>query len=356
MGLRSHPLSRMGVKTLVSVLAIASYCQGAAIFSENDEWFNALQSFIADPEALVSSLGATRVKRDADYDKEFTMAALGVGFGVKYTDASNPLKGGKAYARFPLKKFVPKAHSETVDLKMSFDGGDAVDGLFTMSVDYILKHSDGDGDEKGTFTVTRKKVGGMWKTEVTTASADAFTSRLIPLFSISAESDRTTKLSVNYKGTYGTLRVNVDRVPGEKVAADVVINAAGKEYKLTGKVSTNNGWKISVTGDVAGAVDASIMIKKDYKETKVEVSHKNAKLVQLKLKGNRNPDGSGKAKAKFALLGGKVAAGEFDASYVDNKFNIVIKPNNHPELDLTFYMKPSFAGSFYTGAVFGYEA
>merc|ERR1712106_1004998 len=378
MGLRSHPFSRMGVKTLVSVLAIAYYCQGAAIFSENDEWFDALQSFIADPEALVTSLGATRVKRDADYDKEFTMAALGVGFGVKYTDASNPLKGGKAYARFPLKKFAPQAHSETVDLKMSFDGGDAIDGLFTMSVDYILSHSDGDGEEKGTFTVYRKKVGGMWKTEVTTGSADVFTNRLIPLFSISAQTDRTTKMSVNYKGTYGTLRVNVDRVPGEKVAAevdfngkkytvaislnkaamsaDVVINAAGKEYKLTGKVSTNNGWKISVTGDVAGAVDASIMIKKDFKEAKVGASHKNAKLVQLKLRGNRNPDGSGKAKAKFALLGGKVAAGEFDASYLDNKFNIVIKPNNHPELDLTFYMKPSFAGSFYSGAVFGYEA
>ena len=38
------------------------------------------------------------------------------------------------------------------------------------------------------------------------------------------------------------------------------------------------------------------------------------------------------------------------------KFNIVIKPNNHPELDLTFYLQPRYAGSSYNGASFGYEA
>ena len=43
---------------------------GAALFSENDDWFNALQGFIADPEAMVTALGATRVKRDANYDQE----------------------------------------------------------------------------------------------------------------------------------------------------------------------------------------------------------------------------------------------------------------------------------------------
>eukprot|EP00092_Neocalanus_flemingeri_P037349 GFUD01040673.1.p1 GENE.GFUD01040673.1~~GFUD01040673.1.p1 ORF type:complete len:859 (-),score=238.55 GFUD01040673.1:100-2478(-) len=305
------------------------------------------------------------------------MAALGVGFGLKYTDASNPMKGGKAYARFPLKRFAPQAHSETVDLKMSFDGGDAVDGLFTMSVDYVLKHSDGDGEEKGTFTVTRKNVGGTWKTDISN-SGGAFPHRLIPLFSISAESDRRTQMSVNYKGTFGTISVNINRVPGEKLdaevdfngkkfslsitlnkaamSADIVVNAAGKEYKLTGKVSNTDAWKISVTGDVAGAVDATMLIKKDYKEAKIDVAHKNAKLVQMKLKGSRKPDGSFKCKAKFSLLGGKVASGEFDASFADNTFNIVIKPQNQPELDLTYYIKPSYAGSSYSGASFGYEA
>ena len=98
-----------------------------------------------------------------------------------------------------------------------------------------------------------------------------------------------------------------------------------------------------------------MLIKKDYKEAKIEVSHKNAKLVQMKLKGNRKSDGSFKLKSKFSLLGGKVATGEFDASYANGKFNIVIKPNNHPELDLTFYLQPRYAGSSYNGASFGYE-
>merc|ERR1711892_395543 len=378
MGLRSHPLSNMGVKIIVSVLAIASYCQGAAIPSENDEWFNAAQNFLMDPEPLVTALGAQRVKRDATYDKEFTLAALGVGFGMKYTDDSNPMKGGKAYARFPLKKFASKAHSEMVDLRMSFDGGDAVDGFFTMTTDYTLTHSDGDGEEKGTFTFSRKKVGGLWKNEFSTTSGSEFAHRLIPLFSITAESDRETKMHSTYKRTYGSLTLNVDRIPGQKIvaevefngkkysvaislnkpamSADVVINAAGEQYKLNGQLSKTNAWKLSITGDVKGAVDASIMIKKDFTEAKIDVSHKNAKLLQMKLEGNRKADGSFKSKAKFSVLGGKVATGEFDATFADNTFNIVVKPQNHEEIDLTVYMKPSYAGQKYTGADFGYEA
>merc|ERR1712123_119930 len=378
MGLRSHPLSNMGVKTLVSVLAIASYCRGAAIPSENDEWFTAAQNFLIDPEPLVTALGAQRVKRDAAYDKEFTLAALGVGFGMKYTDDSNPMKGGKAYARFPLKQLISKAHSEMVDLRMSFDGGDAIDGLFTMTTDYTLTHSDGDGVEKGTFTVSRKKVGGMWKNEFSTSSGAAFPHRLIPLFSIMAESDRSTKMHSTYKGTYGSLTFNVDRIPGEKVvaevdfngkkysvaislnkpamSADVVINAAGEQYKLNGQLSKTNAWKFSITGDVKGAVDFSVLIKKDYTEAKIEASHKNAKLLQMRLKGNRKSDGSFKSKAKFSLLGGKVATGEIDATYADNTFNIVLKPSNYDDIDLTVYWKPSYAGQKYAGADFGYGA
>ena len=217
----------------------------------------------------------------------------------------------------------------------------------------------------------------MWKTDISTSSAGAFPHRLIPLFSISAQSDKKTKLSINYKGTYGSLSVNVNRVPGEKLSAevdfngkkftvdisvnkaamsaDININAAGKQYKLTGKVSNADSWKISVVGNVGGPIDATILIKKDYKEAKIEVSHKNAKLVQMKLKGNRKPDGSFKVKSKFSLLGGKVATGEFDASYADGKLNVVIKPNNHPEFDFTFYMQPKYAGSNLNGASFGYE-
>ena len=344
--------------------------------AENDELFDAAQAFLMNPEPLVTALGAQRVKRDAGYDKEFTLSALGVGFGLDYTDKSNPMKGGKAYVKFPLKKFVPQAKSEMVDLRINFDGGDAVDGLFTMSVDYTLTH--GGAEETGTFTVTRKQSGGLWKTEISTSSAGNHPDRLIPIFSINAESDRRTKMHSSYKGTYGQLTFNIDRVPGEKLAAevdfngmkysavfsvnkaamsaDVVVNANGKEFKLTGKVSKTDSWKLEINGDIKGPVAVTMLIKKDFSEAKVEISHNNAKYLQMRLKGKRNSDGSFKAKAKFNVLGGKIATGEFDASYADNTFNIVLKPTNFDEVDLTVYFKPSFNGQRYAGASFGYQA
>merc|ERR1711937_295408 len=139
----------------------------------------------------------------------------------------------------------------------------------------------------------------------------------------------------SYKGTYGTLSFNIDRVPGEKLAAevdfngkkysvdvslnkaamsaDVVVNAGGKEFKLTGQVSKTDSWKMNINGDVNGPVDVTMLIKKDFTEAKAEVSHKNMKYLQLRLKGKRNSDGSFKTKAKFSLMGGKVATGEFEA-------------------------------------------
>ena len=72
----------MGVKTLAYLMAFTTCCHGAVILSEIDEWFEAAQSFLMDPEPLVTALGAQMVKRDAGYDKEFILAALGVGFEI----------------------------------------------------------------------------------------------------------------------------------------------------------------------------------------------------------------------------------------------------------------------------------
>merc|ERR1712050_297187 len=235
------------------------------------------------------------------------------------------------------------------------------------------------GEEKGTFKVSRKNEGGLWKTEISTSSGQkSFPKRLIPLFSINAESDSKTKMHSSYKGTYGTLSFNIDRVTGEKLAAevdfngkkysvvvslnkaamsaDVVVNAGGKELKLTGQVSKTDSWKMNINGDVNGPVDVTMLIKKDFTEAKAEVSHKNMKYLQLRLKGKRNSDGSFKTKAKFSLMGGKVATGEFEAEFADNTFHIVLKPANFDEIDLTVYFKPTYSGPKYSGASFGYQA
>ena len=71
--------------------------------------------------------------RHHHYDNESTVASLG--FGLKLCHAANPMMEGKAYARFPLKMFAPRDQGETVHLQISFDGGNAVDSLFAMSIE-----------------------------------------------------------------------------------------------------------------------------------------------------------------------------------------------------------------------------
>ena len=61
-------------------------------------------------------------------------------------------------------------------------------------------------------------------------------------------------------------------------------------------------------------------------------------------------------KKEFSLMGGRIATGDIDASFADNTFNIVVKPNNFDAIDLTFYFKPSYTAGKYAGATFGYEA
>ena len=111
-----------------------------------------------------------------------------------------------------------------------FDGGDAVFGLFTMSVEYTLTHSDGSGLGKSIFTPSWKKVDRLWKTEFSTSSATSCISLIIPHFSITAKSDWKSMMHSAYKITCGSLTFNVDRVPGEKLAVKIDFN--GKKYHL----------------------------------------------------------------------------------------------------------------------------
>ena len=61
-------------------------------------------------------------------------------------------------------------------------------------------------------------------------------------------------------------------------------------------------------------------------------------------------------KKEFSLMGGRIQTGNIDASFADNPFNMVVKPNNFHAMDLTFYFKPSYVGEKYANTTFGYEA
>ena len=67
---------------------------GAPISKELDAVY-----LLSNADYIISALGGIRVKRDADYDKEFVIEKYGLGLGLSYKDRSD--KAGKFY--FKLK-------------------------------------------------------------------------------------------------------------------------------------------------------------------------------------------------------------------------------------------------------------
>ena len=67
---------------------------GAPISKELDAVY-----LLSNADYIISALGGMRVKRDADYDKEFVIEKYGLGLGLSYKDRSD--KAGKFY--FKLK-------------------------------------------------------------------------------------------------------------------------------------------------------------------------------------------------------------------------------------------------------------
>ena len=132
----------MAINTLAYLIAFTTCCHSTIILSEIDEWFEAAQSFLMDPEPLVTALGAQMVKRDAGYDKEFILAALGVGFGIN-TLTLQPNERRKSLLLIPNEEVRPISSEWNRRSSDVFDNGDAVYGFFSMSVEYTLTHSDG---------------------------------------------------------------------------------------------------------------------------------------------------------------------------------------------------------------------
>ena len=95
-----------------------------------------------------------------------------------------------------------------------------------------------------------------------------------------------------------------------------------------------------------------MFIKKEFTEAKIEISHKNANMLQMRLKGRlilMDP-----SRQKLNSLSW-VEGFKLDA-FADNPFNIVVKSNNFHAMNLTFYFKPSYVGEKYAKTTFGYEA
>jgi len=315
--------------------------QGAVVpLSEQDAFLDMLDAFLASPDQYTTALGFQRSKR-ATCDKELNLERIGATVCIKYIDPSDQKKGGRADVTIAnLKKLIPRAKSEKVHLVINFDGGDsALDGLFSLSIDYELNHAN---LETGTAKIVRTKEGDLWKTVVSTASTNNPAVKLIHIFEATLKSDRKTMLQGTYKCEDGyDYKLNVNRVPGESIKA--VLEGAGRKYVLNGQVDPvektlkvdldANGldyevdldfndkaeeWemKVGVNLGASGAYKVEVQMDKDYGGAGIKVEFNGRAIVNAKLKGKMDKDnhvvkyelrytavGLGEGKVRFGLVG-----------------------------------------------------
>ena len=270
-----------------------------------DQLVDGIQNLLTAPEET-----GLRLKRSlaGDWDKELDLETLGVVFQLKYNDPAHPFKGGHAHVKFPGRRFFSNAPFDDVDLDIEFNGGDALDGLFDMKVNYKFVQKFvflADRPQEGSFEMYRKLEGGLWKTRVT---VDNNNRHPRPFFDISLESDHETKVhGVFVYNDDNRWEFKLERVPGQSITADFILNGVhytgtvtiDKAAKKLAVVANNNGhnvhldfvlnpsgeWGLHVTGDVYGPVDAKWTMQPDFKKGDIVVKHQNKNIAFIQLTG-----------------------------------------------------------------------
>jgi hypothetical protein len=294
---------------LVVALAMAAHGAPASPLDLIDN----LQELLINPEAM-----DVRVKRSPSgtWDKEFDLGVLGVSFRIKYIDAAHPLKGGHAHVTFPGRKYIAGANFDNVDLDIHFNGGDAIDGIFDMKIDYKFDEKFmfmADRPQAGSVMIYRKLEGGMWKTKMTVDNVNRTPN---PFLNFEAESDHATKLFAKFQyDADNAWEIKIDRVPGQSITGVVTINGVvykmvgtldmaakklniklvnfphGKTHELDIKLTTAGEYGLFVTGNVDGPVDVKMVFKKDFKAVDFVVKHNNKNFAYVKLNGDAVMEG-----------------------------------------------------------------
>jgi hypothetical protein len=314
----------MAAMGAVVLLALAAVCQGASL----------------------------REKRDVvagDFDRTFDM--FGVHVGLKYIDPSNKLMGGKLAVKIDdLKAMIPRAHSSKVEVEVNFDGHELP--LFKAFVNYAMVHADGDGEEKGSFTVERKQVGDMWVTNIKTSTAGSALTGGAPIIpaiisnaEIELESDWMTKLNAKYINPTRNRNIvlHVVRVPGESINLELVsgdkkfeLNLSVKDFDLR---KADGNFEFKATGSTpAGPFEGFVQGVNDngnYK-VKIEFSKGGKKLLQVSTQ-NKIELASQKfsTKLKWSLMGG-ASQGEMKLKFENSELKTKVK---FGDVDLDFRAK-----------------
>jgi len=300
----------MAAGYLVALLAIASSCNGASI-----------------------------VKREAIQGKlDRSLDLLGVHLGIKYKDPSDRTKGAEVRVAIDdMKRLFPRAHSKAIDVYANLDGGASNrDGLFDLTIKYKLTHGDGDGDETGSLTASRKQVGGLWTTEIKTQTTPFSFAPILPAsltnLELKIESDRQTKFSLSYvnpaKGR--DLQITATRVPGKEAKIVIVKNGAvAHELNFTAKdldlKKVDGNFEVQVNGNSGGsAIEGSVKGEANSKgnRIKIEFSKGNKKFVQIDSKIKKDVARLYfETKTKYSLLGGALK-GTLKLKFENSQLNI----------------------------------
>merc|ERR1739848_953241 len=291
-------------------------------------------------------------KRDVmagDFDRTFDM--FGVHVGLKYIDPSNKLMGGKLAVKIDdLKAMIPRAQSKKVEVEVNFDGHELP--LFKAFVNYAMVHADGDGEEKGSFTMERKHVGDMWVTNIKTSTAGSALTGGAPIIpamisnaEIELESDWMTKLNAKYINPTRNRNIvlHVVRVPGESINLELVsgdmkfeLNLSVKDFDLR---KADGNFEFKATGSTpAGPFEGFVQGVNDngtYK-VKIEFNKGGKKLLQISTQNKFDlANQRFSTKLKWSLMGG-ASQGEMKIQLVNSELNTKVKVG---DVDLEFRAK-----------------
>merc|ERR1712168_236179 len=295
----TEPYGSITMKFVFVLFGVLALSNGASIKQE-DQIFDMIQSFLAEPEAFATSLGMSRVKRSA-YDKAFNFNAMGVEVGIDYKDPNNKLKGGKLDLTIDnLKRLVPMAKSEKVKVSFNFDGGvSTTDGLFEMTVDYELHHKN---KEVGQFKIVRSKSGKEYHT-VAKLIPKSGAKKIFTAFTIDLKSDRNTYVKGTYNSDrFGNYNIDMERIPGKQMIT--TIDGMGHVYKITG-VRDSAAHTINVKIDLNGPPDFSnINFEVKLNDKTVLATKTRTKIAKDMVKAEMRYVGMGhigEGKVKFAI-------------------------------------------------------
>merc|ERR1712168_846190 len=248
----TEPYGSITMKFVFVLFGVLALSNGASIKQE-DQIFDMIQSYLAEPEAFASSLGMSRVKRSA-YDKAFNFNAMGVEVGIDYKVSFN------------------------------FDGGvSTTDGLFEMTVDYELHHKN---KEVGQFKIVRSKSGKEYHT-VAKLIPKSGAKKIFTAFTIDLKSDRNTYVKGTYNSDrFGNYNIDMERIPGKQMIT--TIDGMGHVYKITG-VRDSAAHTINVKVDKDGAKLATAFLDADYSSTlnsfKADLTYVGTGNVKIDLNG-----------------------------------------------------------------------